>query len=385
VLALAPAVVAEGLLREGLVQRPLRIALALTVVGALWFRRPHPLRAVAVAFGAATAVTLLELALGLPDVSLYTSLCVVLLPYSLFRWGSGREIASGLVFMLATYAAAALHGEMHDLTELASAAIFMLFPGALGASVRFRAESHRRELDNAKLQERAQLARDLHDTVAHHISAIAIQAQAGRAVLATRPEAAASALETIAAEASRTLSELRSIVRTLRDDRGVPLEPQPGVSDIARLAGERRGAPAVHVELEGGLDALRPAVQAALYRIAQESITNALRHAREATSIRVRVATEGTSVRLTVHDDGAPVALRTSSGFGMIGMAERAALLGGKLEAGPRSEGGFMVDVVLPKRESGDDGEGADRGRPGSRADGAQDDPRGPRRLSGGG
>lgn len=384
-VALAPVVVAEGLLREGLVLRPLRIAAALTAVGALWFRRTQPLRAVALAFGAATAVTLAEMLLGLPNVSLHTSLCVLLLPYSLLRWGSGREIASGLAVLLTTYAAAALHGEMHDAVELGGAAVVLLFPGALGASVRFRAESHRREIDNAKLHERARLARDLHDTVAHHVSAIAIQAQAGRAVLATRPEAAAAALEAIAAEAARTLSDLRSIVRTLRDDRGVLLEPQPGVADIARLAGEGRGAPAVRVELEGGLEGLRPAVQAALYRIAQEAVTNALRHARGATGVRVRVATEGPSVRLTVHDDGAPAPLRTSSGFGLIGMAERAALLGGKLEAGPRGEGGFMVEVVLPKTESRDDGEGADRGRPGSRADGPQDDPRGPRRRPGGG
>jgi two-component sensor histidine kinase len=350
-LGLVAIAAAEGVLRDGLVLRPLHVAAGVLFGSTVAFRRTRPLGAVAAAFGLATALALAHGVLRLPEVSLYTSTCVLLLPYSLLRWGSGREIALGLAFIASAYAAAALGGEMHDPADFVGAAVVLLLPAALGASVRFRAEGHRREIEHAKLRERARLARDLHDTVAHHVSAIAIQAQAGRAVLSARPEAAARALEAIEGEAARSLSELRSMVKALRDVGDGPhvaLEPQPGIADIERLASSMRSGPVVEVELDRDLDALRPAVQAALYRIAQESITNAVRHARGATRVRVRVHGEGPAVRLTVHDDGNGPPVRTTPGFGLVGMAERAELLGGKLQAGPRSEGGWTVDVVLP-------------------------------------
>ena len=117
-----------------------------------------------------------------------------------------------------------------------SAIVFLLFPAALGASVRYRTTSRLRELDQVKLREREQLARELHDTVAHHVSAIAIRAQAGRVVAASHPDAAVDALEVIEEEASRTLAEMRSMVGALREDEEPELAPQRGVADIERLA-----------------------------------------------------------------------------------------------------------------------------------------------------
>ena len=134
---------------------------------------------------------------------------------------------------------------------------------------------------------------ELHDTVAHHVSVIVIRAQAGRA----QPAAAVDALEVIEEEASRTLAELRALVGTLRPD----LAPQRGVADIERLAETNSR---VDVQLAGDLVDVRPLVGAALYRIAQESITNAIRHARHATRIDVRVTGDHDCVRLTVRDDG---------------------------------------------------------------------------------
>lgn len=352
VLALAPVVVLEGLLHPGLAHRPLHVVAGLGILGGLLFRRPAPLLATALGFGLATSVGFGLWALGLPNVSMHVNVAVLLLPYSLLRWGSARDVAVGLVILLAAYGSAALRGELHGLEEAVGAAVVMLFPGALGASARFRAEGHAREIEHTKLRERAELARDLHDTVAHHVAAIAVQAQAGRAVLASRPEATAATLEAIEKEAARTLSDLRGMVGALRDgddgERAASRAPQPGLADLARLARHDARGLVVDVELEDGLEGLRTAVQTALFRIAQESITNALRHARGASRATVRVMSRPHGVRLTVEDDGSPAA-RRGSGFGLVGMAERAALLGGRLEAGPRDGGGWKVEVDLPE------------------------------------
>ena len=112
--------------------------------------------------------------------------------------------------------------------------------------------------------------------------------------------------------------------------------------------GRNGDGPAVEVELSGDLDGLRPLVGAAIYRIAQESITNAMRHARHATRVDVRVVADGDLVRVTVRDDGEAGASDGSSGYGLVGMTERATLLGGTLDAGPGAEG-WTVTAVLPR------------------------------------
>ena len=182
--------------------------------------------------------------------------------------------------------------------------IFLLFPATLAAAVRYWTTSRLRERDQVKLRERAELARELHDTVAHHVSAIAIRAQAGRVVASTNPEAALDALEVIEQEASRALAELRMMVGGLREEKAATLVPQPGVADLERLARSMGDRPRVEVDLSGDLDDLWPSVEAAVYRIAQESVTNAVRHARHATRIQIRVAGDADCVRLTVSDDG---------------------------------------------------------------------------------
>ena len=199
-------------------------------------------------------------------------------------------------------------------------------------------------------REREQLARELHDTVAHHVSAIAIRAQAGRALAPSRPEAAVDALEVIEEAASRTLVDLRALVGTLRDGDEAALAPQRGVLDVQRLAHGPRDGPRVDVQLTGDLDDLPPLVGAAIYRIAQESVTNAVRHASHATRIDVRVTGHDDCVRLIVRDDGDAVssAPDRSSGYGLVGMSERAALLGGTLESGA-ADSGWMVTAVLPR------------------------------------
>ena len=113
---------------------------------------------------------------------------------------------------------------------------FFLFSAAIGASIRFHAGARVRDIEQAKLRQRNKLAGELHDTVGHHVSAIAIQAQAGRALAAAHPDRALATLETIEAAASRTLEEMRAMVGILRDGAEPDFAPQPGVADIEQLA-----------------------------------------------------------------------------------------------------------------------------------------------------
>jgi hypothetical protein len=181
---------------------------------------------------------------------MYTGAYVLVLPYALFRWGSGREavIGSVIVFVKAGLS------DLPDVTPrpnvgLGFAVLFSVM--ALGAVFRFRAAARMRELDRAKLLERERLARDLHDTVAHHVSAIAIRAQAGLATAASRPDAAVEALRVIEAEASSTLTQMRSMVRVLRRNEPAELAPSPCIADLERLAGRDGADPPVDVEVRG--------------------------------------------------------------------------------------------------------------------------------------
>jgi signal transduction histidine kinase len=228
---------------------------------------------------------------------------------------------------------------------------FLYSAMALGAVLRFRARARMNELGQVKVLERERLARDLHDIVAHHVSAIAIRAQAGLATSASRPDAAVDALRVIEAEASRTLTEMRGMVRILRGNEPAELTPGGSIADLERLASRDRAGPVVDVAVSGDFADVPTPVGAAVYRLAQESVTNARRHARHATRIAVRVAADDSSVRLRVSDNGDAGLLRLTGtpGYGLVGMIERARLLGGICEAGPDPGGGWTVTAVLPR------------------------------------
>jgi signal transduction histidine kinase len=347
VAVVAAAGILEAVFREDLVLPGVALLFGLAPVVALPWRRKHPLVVTAVVIGAVTlGEVVTRISTGDP-MELFAIAYVLLLPYALFRWGSGREAVIGMAIVLAGQLPTAITTSVGDAV---GTALFLSLPGALGASVRYRTSSRRRAKDEVKLRERAQLARELHDTVAHHVSAIAIQAQAGRTV-SSEPGAAADALRAIEEEASRTLTEMRAMVGALRQGEEPELAPQRGVADIERLARHTGDGPRVEVALAGDLGRLRPSVDAAIYRLAQESITNALRHARHATRVDVGVTGDDASVRLTVRDDGdpGPSGADWSAGYGLVGMTERAALLGGTLEAGPSADGGWTVTAVLPR------------------------------------
>ncbi|KJY35959.1 sensor histidine kinase [Streptomyces sp. NRRL S-495] len=338
----------EGVLRGDVAWRPFATIVAVGLAPVLLWRRTHPLACVVVAFGTVLALGLASLLGGAPSVGLDTMIYLLVLVYALVRWGSGREIVIGL----AVVAVAAGIGTVADYTGPADVigGFAVLAAAADGAAFRYRAESWRRALEQSRSEERVRLARELHDMVAHHVSAIAVQAQAGRATAGQRPEAALEALAVIEGEASRTLVEMRAMVRVLRDGAPAEYAPQPGVADLLSLA-RRAPVPVVDVELPDDLDELPPQVDAAVYRLAQEALTNALRHAHNASRVEIRVVGGAGRLRLRVTDDGQIDPARSvNHGFGLLGMTERAQLLGGTLRAGPAPEGGWAVDAELPTK-----------------------------------
>jgi signal transduction histidine kinase len=352
--ALVLVAVLEGALRPELANRAIWVPVAVGLTVMLLWRRSRPLLVVAISFITTDTITLL---LG-EQSGMNTMVAMLLLPYALFRWGSGREAVIGAPILLASLGIGITGVRFSDAI---GGATVLSSSVALGLAFRYRAGARIRELDQAKLLERERLARDLHDTVAHHVSAMAIRAQAGLATAASKPDAAVDALHLIEAEAARTLAEMRTIVRALRQSRPAgqvdqaDLVPNPGITDLARLARQARHGPSVDVEISGDVDDLPPAIGTAIYHLAQESVTNALRHARHATRVEVRVTTDDTSVRLRVCDDGEAVSAHhpPSAGYGIVGMIERADLLGGTCEAGPNPDRGWTMTAVLPRNWEG--------------------------------
>ncbi len=198
------------------------------------------------------------------------------------------------------------------------------------------------------------MARELHDSLAHHLSGVAIQARAAKAVLPENSKAGVH-LDEIANSTSTALLEVREVVRVLREDANdEPAPRQPhNLDEIRAMESDEAGGPKVTVDMSGPLENLSQPVQQGLYRMAQEAITNATRHAKNARLVQVVVVGSKSDVRLTVLDDGDMPLAGGIDGYGLVGMSERANLLGGTFEAGPRQPNGWQVEVVLPKRAGG--------------------------------
>ena len=350
--AVMAGVVLEAVLRRDLTWPPVAVAVGCALAVAVLYRRTHALTAVALGFGAVAATDVAASVAGAEPVLLYSGMVVLVLAYSLFRWGAGRAAALGLAIMLLAFVISVLT-DFTGASDIVGGAAVLVSAAVLGILVRYRHTARERLVDQAKLQERAQLARELHDTVAHHVSAIAIQAQAGLFVARSGSSlvGATDALEIIEREAAQTLAEMRTMVGALRE-RGDPsaMAPQRRVGDIEGLAAASPGSLHVGVARRGDLADLHPAVEAALYRVAQESVTNARRHAQQATRVDVLVTGTPTEVEMTVDDDGARPTIANAPGYGLVGMTERVTLLGGTLTAGPRPSGGWRVRAVLPRR-----------------------------------
>lgn len=338
----------ELLLRDDRAWAPLLIGVSVVVAACLLWRRTRPLAAVTVAFGTVLAFDIARITV-IDATGLLGIAGLLVLPYALLRWGAGREAALGLGIILIWLPVTLVVDPTSPAEKVGGYGLF-LFSAALGAAVRYRTSSRVREIEQVRLRQRNELARELHDTVGHRVSAIAVQAQAGRALSAADPERALATLVTIEEEASRTLKEMRALVGVLRDGTDADLAPRRGLADIERLARPGGEVLGVRVQVASDVDAVDPAVSTALYLIAAEAVTNATRHAFGATQVTIDVAASRGQVRLRVHDDGATsTASPTPAGYGLRGMAERASLLGGTLRAGPDPDSGWTVDASLPR------------------------------------
>jgi signal transduction histidine kinase len=222
---------------------------------------------------------------------------------------------------------------------------------ALGVSEDAMAESNRAQ---TVMEERARIARELHDIVAHHLSVIAVESEVVRLTSPALPESAGERLESIAATAREALNETRRLLGVLREDAGGESErvPQPGLGELGDLI-DKAEMTGTHVRFirEGEVASLPRSTDLAAYRIVQEALTNARRHAPGA-DVEVVLSYDDQDVHLRVRDygpgapDGGPV-----EGHGLMGMRERAILAGGSFSVGQAEGGGFEVDVLLPISE----------------------------------
>lgn len=347
------AAILEASLKVGVEYRFAQACGGVYLVAPLFFRLQKPFGTFLTSFAGAAAVPLAVILFDLNWRDLDSTAIILLAVYTLFRWGSGNEAGTAVLVLLGLYGLTVIRGQYQGVSDALAGAIVLIFPALLGLVVRIRARARVRERDAVRLAERELLARDLHDSVAHHVSAIALQAQGALAIASTRPEAVLGVLQVIQEEASRTLSELRALVGALRDQPAPSLRPQARIADIQALSSRTTAGLRVEVNVEGDDQAVPAALQSAVYRIAQEGITNAQRHARRATQVLVSVRVSASEVTLTVNDDGEsrPTYRPEGLGYGLIGMAERAELLGGTFNAGPRPSRGWCVEVTFPLEE----------------------------------
>ena len=330
------------------------ILVAIASMALLW-RRRAPITVLVVSVAAASVYSLLGLVNGAILIAPVLALCSVASRVSLRR---AFVAAFATLAILMTVTAARnpfghISGGGFDIIPFMVAAA--LFAGiavanrnAYVASIRDRAETDaRRRLD----EERLRIARELHDVVAHTMATINVQAGVAAHVLPTRPEAAAESLQAIKSASKEGLRELRAILNVLRQaDDADPTQPAPGTAQLEDLiAGARRAGLATTFAVTGEPVPLPAAVDLAVYRIIQESLTNTIRHAGPATAaVSLGYARDELRIDVTDTGRGQPVSVTGNGGHGLAGMRERAAAVGGTVEAGPGPAGGFRVAARLP-------------------------------------
>ncbi|PRX90018.1 signal transduction histidine kinase [Allonocardiopsis opalescens] len=222
---------------------------------------------------------------------------------------------------------------------------------AFGLALRLLAARRRAAAERVRREERLELARELHDVVAHHIASIVLMAQAAPITARKGADSAAASFAGIEAAGAEALAATRRVVGLLRDsDDAAPVRPGPeGLGELVGRFGGR--GPAVDLRLPEGEPQWPPEVTSTVYRVVQEALTNVVRHARRASAVTVTVGQDDGAVTVEVVDDAQPVRRGPApdgGGFGLLGMRERVEALGGTLRAGPGAEGGWSVRAVLP-------------------------------------
>ena len=328
---------------------------ALAVTAPVAWRRRAPLAALAVVV---TAVVAASLASTFARDALYPGPALILCVYSVARYEEQPRalIGLGLAF-LAGFAAVAHEPNSGIVDFLGSLFFFSLLfgtPWGAGRAIRARQQrlsdverSSEERARQAAGEERARIARELHDVVAHNVSVMVVQAGAERLALPVAQASTRETLLTIERTGREALAEMRRLLYMLRQgDEELGLAPQPSLRHVATLVEHIRGAGLpVELDIEGEPFALPAGVDVSAYRIVQEALTNALKHAGPAKA-RVTVRYESDAVELEISDDGRGPG--GAGGHGLVGMRERVELYGGSLRAGGRSTGGYAVSVRLP-------------------------------------
>lgn len=320
---------------------------------ALIWRRSQPL----VVLGVTLAALGVSSALGYPEEGGFAMLVAL---YSVGRYvtddrwsyiGLGGALVVASISSLVAGAPA---------TELVFGFLVLSGVWYIGRRIRVRGEraaQYEREqaaqAGRAVAEERTRIARELHDVVAHRVTLMTVQAGAAKTVAAEDPDAALRAMEAVEEEGRQALGELRHLLGVLRPEAEVDgLGPQLGIADVPRLVDQLREA-GLDVSLTiNDVPADLPArVNLSTYRIVQEALTNVLKHTGPGARAEVRLSTDNHRVAIEVLDNGSGATTLPGSGQGIVGMRERALLLGGSLDAGPRPGGGFQVVAWLPIEE----------------------------------
>lgn len=329
---------------------------AVMSAAAAWTLRPRA------SYRTLVLAAFLVLATGLATTVVYR----LLPPPHDHRMGIAEVLAVGVVVLLVAY-----RGHPALMAVIAVLAFVALFTGAFrsggpldadnalivgailvpGLYARWRAELHAARVEDVRRAEREALARDLHDVVAHQVTGIVVQAQALRHIATADPALLRTAFTEIEQAGSDALTAMRRLVGALRDGSAMPggaVDPGESLGALRRRGTGSGPEVVVHIGID--LAAVPVEIAAAVVRIAGEAVTNAGRHARAARTIAVTVTGDpGTSVVLDVRDDGHGGSVHHGSGYGLIGMAERAHLLGGTFHAGPAASGkGWQVTARLP-------------------------------------
>ena len=325
--------------------------------GALYWRRSWPL----VAMGLTLAASALSWGLGGSPYD-YFGMPVAL--YGVGRYATSDRWSYASVGAAIAVAAISDVVDEGPVTDIGSAFFFLFLVWYIGRRVRMRrdyltllqeraAQLEREQAAEARravAEERTRIARELHDVVAHRVSLMTVQAGAAKTVAAADPEGAARAMEAVEQAGRQALGELRHLLGVLRPEADVDgLGPQPGIAEVPRLVDQLREAGLnVSLTMDGLQTDLPARVDLSTYRIVQEALTNVLKHAGPSARTEVRLSTDNHGVAIDVLDNGHGATILPGSGHGIAGMRERAQLLGGSLDAGPRPGGGGRVVAHLP-------------------------------------
>ncbi|THA29084.1 sensor histidine kinase [Streptomyces sp. A1277] len=337
------------------------LSTALLMAGCLRLTR-RPLPAMAMLLGAAALATM---PLSVAEIPLAQFLAV---DVALYFVAATRPMRTGVVALLMSLAvlvafvssralAGWVAGTSSELAVALTAAVAWLVGRSVYESRRHEADLTARATDRALVAERLRIAREMHDMVAHSVGIIALQAGAAARVVHTQPDAAREAMSAVERAGRETLSGLRRMLGALRETGpgqdgaaagSAPLRPAEGLADVDRLARATTAAGVrVDVRWRGERRALPPDIDLSAFRIIQESVTNVVRHA-ATDACRVLVEYGADEVAIEVADRGRGAGRGASTGFGLVGMRERVALLHGEFAAAPDPGGGFRVMARLP-------------------------------------